>query len=49
MVKLCIGEVLDQLPRIYTKEMYEEKCDLVYQHVYDSYYGVGQSVYAQTE
>jgi type I restriction enzyme R subunit len=47
MVKLCIEEVLDQLPRVYTKELYEQKCDLVYQHVYDSYYGVGQSVYAE--
>jgi type I restriction enzyme R subunit len=45
-VKICIEEMLDQLPRAYTKELYQEKCEVVYQHVFDSYYGSGQSVYA---
>jgi type I restriction enzyme R subunit len=29
----------------YTPEIKKEKCILVYQHVYDSYHGAGQSVY----
>jgi type I restriction enzyme R subunit len=39
--------VLDEgLPRAYTPELFKVKCDLIYQHVYDSYYGEGQSIYA---
>lgn len=44
-VRLCIEEMLDKLPRSYTPDIYQTKCDAVYQHVYDSYYGRGQSVY----
>lgn len=29
----------------YTPEIKQEKSSLVYQHIYDSYYGVGQSIY----
>ncbi|MCR3883445.1 MAG: type I restriction endonuclease subunit R [Methanothrix sp.] len=45
-VKLCIETVLDHLPQNYTQEMYDEKCEAVYQHVYESYYGEGQGVYS---
>ncbi|MBW6518163.1 MAG: type I restriction endonuclease subunit R [ANME-2 cluster archaeon] len=45
-VFVSIEETLDLLPRIYTPEVYQNKCDVVYQHVYDSYFGQGQSVYA---
>ncbi len=46
-VFLTIQNILDEgLPECYTKPEYEEKCTLVYQHVYDSYYGSGKSVYA---
>ncbi|HEX7407970.1 MAG TPA: type I restriction enzyme endonuclease domain-containing protein [Candidatus Binatia bacterium] len=45
-VRLCIEEVLDTLPRAYTPEVYQRKCDLTYQHVYDKYFGEGRSVYA---
>jgi len=34
------------LPDRYTREIYTHKCEAVYQHVYDSYYGAGRSVYA---
>jgi len=34
------------LPRAYTPELYRTKCDLVYQHVYDSYFGEEKGVYA---
>jgi len=45
-VFLTIQNILDEgLPESYAKPEYEEKCTLVYQHVYDSYYGSGKSVY----
>lgn len=48
-VLVTIEEVLDMgLPRAYSPEFYKQKCDLVYQHVYDSYYGQGKSVYSVT-
>ena len=37
--------VLDELPRAYTSELYVQKCDSVYQHIYDSYLGKGKGVY----
>lgn len=46
-VRLCIEETLDELPSAYTKEIYAHKCDAVYQHVYDSYFGRGRSIYAE--
>ncbi len=45
MVPTTIKDVLDQLPRAYTKEIYEQKCDVVYQHLYEAYMGQGKSVY----
>lgn len=47
-VLFTIEKILDEcLPRSYTPEIYEEKCNFVYQHVYDSYYGVGESLYSK--
>ena len=40
-----VKTVLDDLPRLYTPELYQEKCDSVYRHVFDAYQGEGQSVY----
>jgi type I restriction enzyme, R subunit len=46
-VLTAVRDILDRgLPRAYTKDLYERKCDEVYQHIYDSYYGQGRSVYA---
>ncbi|KAB2941881.1 MAG: type I restriction endonuclease subunit R [Candidatus Methanoperedens sp.] len=45
-VRLSIDEILDKLPRSYIPDLYRHKCDLVYQHVYDSYFGQGLSIYA---
>lgn len=45
-VRLAIEETLDRLPDSFTPEIFGTKCELVYQHVYDSYFGRGQSVYA---
>ena len=47
-VLVTIKNVLDQLPEKYSTEDYDAKCEAVYQHVYDSYYGAGGSVYAPT-
>jgi type I restriction enzyme R subunit len=46
MVFTTIKDILDQLPRVYTKDLYEQKCDRVYQHFYEAYLGQGKSVYA---
>ena len=46
-VKLAIEEVLEQLPPSYSSDVYESKCQNVYQHIYDSYYGQGKSIYAR--
>jgi type I restriction enzyme R subunit len=44
-VRLSIEQMLDKLPALYTPALYQQKCDIVYQHVYDSYYGQGNGVY----
>jgi type I restriction enzyme R subunit len=46
-VRLAIETMLyDGLPERYSAEMCEQKRDDIYQHVYDNYYGAGQSIYA---
>jgi type I restriction enzyme R subunit len=44
-VRLCIEETLDQLPPAYSADLYRDKCELTYQHIYDSYFGLGRSLY----
>lgn len=39
-VRLTVDNVLDRLPRVYTPQIYEVKCEQVYQHVFESYGGV---------
>jgi type I restriction enzyme R subunit len=47
-VRVTIEDILDRgLPEVYKQELYDRKCDTIYQHVYDSYYGAGKSVYVQ--
>ncbi len=36
-VKLAIEDMLDKLPEVFTKQLYEQKCYQVWQHVYDAY------------
>jgi type I restriction enzyme R subunit len=43
-IETVLDEILPDPP--YTKAIYEETCNDVYQHVYDSYYGAGRSIYA---
>lgn len=40
-----VKEVLDELPRAFDKELFEKKCDVVFQHVYENYLGEGLSTY----
>ncbi len=45
-VRLSIEQYLERLPKRYTGDVYRAKCETVYRHVYDSYFGEGRSVYA---
>lgn len=42
-VRYAIEITLDQLPRAYAPELYEQKCDAVYQHVFEMYGGMGRA------
>lgn len=44
-VQLAIEEALDRLPQSYSNEIYEQKCEQVYQHIYDSYQERERSIY----
>jgi type I restriction enzyme R subunit len=44
-VQLLIEKTLDKLPDTYNQMLYYQKCMVVYQHVYDSYYGAYLSIY----
>ena len=46
-VRVVVEDKLDELPRVFTTEIYAEKCDAVYQHVFENYYGEGRSVYKE--
>jgi len=46
-VRVTIEDIFDRgLPQVYAPELYQKKCDAMYQHVYDSHYGAGESVYS---
>ncbi len=45
-VRLTVEQALDSgLPESYTPTLYQRKCEEVFQHIYDSYFGQGQSIY----
>jgi type I restriction enzyme R subunit len=44
-VRVAVMETLDRLPDAFTRELYAQKCDAVYQHVFDAYHDDGHSVY----
>ena len=47
-MRVTIETVLDGgLPDPYTREVFARKADAVFQHVYESYYGAGKSIYAE--
>jgi type I restriction enzyme R subunit len=41
-----VEDILDHLPEKYSAEVYQQKCEIVFGHIYDSYYGAGQGIYA---
>ncbi len=45
-VQLTVFEKLEELPETFTDEIYQTKCDVVFQHLFESYQGSGQSIYA---
>ena len=44
-VRLLIEDTLDRLPAKYSEGDCRLKSDVIYQHIYDSYYGEGKSIY----
>jgi len=44
-VRVAVEETLDRLPEKFTRQIYAQKCDAVYQHVFDSYWDDGHSVF----
>jgi type I restriction enzyme R subunit len=48
-VQVTIRNILEGLPEIYTEDIYNQKVQVVYQHIYESYSGSGQSVYWKVE
>jgi type I restriction enzyme R subunit len=45
-VMVTVMDKLNELPEVFTPDIYNQKCQTVYQHVFESYYGEGRSVYA---
>lgn len=46
-VRVAIEETLDQeLPPVFSKQLFSVKCDAIYQHVFEAYFGAGKSVYS---
>jgi len=46
-VRVAVEETLDRLPEKFTRQLYAQKCDAVYQHIFDAYWDNGHSVYDQ--
>ncbi len=46
-VRVAVEDLIWQLPERFTDEMCQQKSVLVYQHVYDNYWGAGRSGYAR--
>jgi len=44
-VRVAIFDALERLPEPCTKDLYSQKCELVYQHVYEAYIGGIQGAY----
>ncbi len=44
-VRVAVETELDQLPRKFDVDLFQVKCDLIYQHVYDNYWDNGHNTY----
>jgi len=42
-VRLCIEECLDYLPEKFEKSLFQQKCEVVYQYIFDKYPGAGNN------
>ena len=48
-VRLAVENILDdELPQPYKLELFNQKSEAVYQHIYDSYFGEGKSIYSES-
>jgi type I restriction enzyme, R subunit len=45
-VEVTIRDMLDALPKGYSNELYDQICQTIYEHVYESYAGAGVSIYS---
>lgn len=46
-VRRTLEIVFDRgLPESYEEEIYNQKCDLAFHHIFTSYYGAGESIYS---
>jgi len=46
-VRLAIEDTLDEgLPRAYSKELFQSKCSVLFEHVFEAYMGDGKNVYS---
>jgi type I restriction enzyme R subunit len=43
--RVLVKDILDELPGAYDPETYDRKCDIVFNHIFASYYDDGRSVY----
>lgn len=46
LVRQCILDTFEDLPSRYSGNLFDQKVDLTYQHIYESYYGDGRSIYS---
>ena len=44
-MQVAIEHVLNALPAAYDNDLFQQKCEVVYQHIYENYSGAGQSIY----
>lgn len=44
----AIRQKLNELPEVYERPLFDEKCEAVYQHVYEAYRGEGKSIYTES-
>jgi type I restriction enzyme R subunit len=44
-VQVAIEHVLNALPAAYDNDLFQQKCEVVYQHIFENYSGAGQSIY----
>jgi type I restriction enzyme R subunit len=47
-MKMKIEDILDGLPEAYSPEAYREKCDAIFEHIYEGYPEKGKGIYAPT-